>query len=208
MPDIVEDRIRAIVTELVESSPAPIPISALDQRIQIKRSTRLPRSGPVLMVAVAVLVLMAGLVGALIGRNLAPTAGGPTTSIPSDGPFAPVELANSHPAKRILDAGVSNSETFATAASEQDLSYVCATGGGPTTWEMCLVAANGVLAIVPFNGSPGLTAVVSGGYLPHPTSVSMSDGPLGIPNTGPGARVAIEYQGETIGETTAPWTSP
>ncbi len=160
------------------------------------------------MVGVAVLVLIAGLLGALIGRNLAPTAGGPMTSIPSGGPFAPVELADSHPAKRLLDAGASNSETFATAASEQDLSYVCATGGGPTTWEICLVAADDVLAVVPFNGLPGLSAVLSGGYLTQPISVSMSDGPLGIPNTGPGARVAIEYQDETIGETTAPWTSP
>lgn len=79
MSDHVDREIRATVVELVESSPPPHPA----HRVLSPARSRSPltlRSGLVRMGAVSVAVLLVGLAGAWIGRNLAPD--GAADSVP------------------------------------------------------------------------------------------------------------------------------
>lgn len=79
MSDHVDREIRATVVELVESSPPPHPAHRVFSPAR-SRSPLTLRSGLVRMGAVSVAVLLVGLAGAWIGRNLAPD--GAADSVP------------------------------------------------------------------------------------------------------------------------------
>jgi len=79
MSDHVDREIRSTVVELVESSPPPHPAHDV-LRSTRSRSPLTLRSGLVRMGAVAMAVLVVGLAGAWIGRNLVPD--GPAESVP------------------------------------------------------------------------------------------------------------------------------
>ena len=101
-------------------------------------------------------------------------------------------------------------DAFAAAAQAKDLSFTCAAGGGLVEWELCLVAADGVLAVVPFNSEPGLVARVSQPRLSRDVLVPLDTNQLvGIQYTGLQATLDIEYLGETIvGRMSAPPPQP
>lgn len=79
MSDHVDREIRSAVVELVETSPPPHPAHRV-LRSARPRSPLTLRSGLVRMGAVAAAVLVVGLAGAWIGRNLVPD--GPAESVP------------------------------------------------------------------------------------------------------------------------------
>jgi hypothetical protein len=216
MVDRLDREIRSMVVELIETSPAPHPAH------EALRSTSRPaaplslRSGLVRMLAVAVVVLVVGLAGVWIGRNLVPAdmaAERPGVERAEPGltgaPQDLTELDGSHPAVRLLAQGATDRESFAEAASEQELQFVCAAGGEDPSWELCLVAHKDVLAVVPFESVGGLVARVTDAHLIQDVLVPLdTDEPVGIQNTGPLASVDIEYFGETVvGSMSAPWSS-
>jgi len=125
-------------------------------------------------------------------------------------PDGAIALDPTHPAMRLLAEGAADYETFSAAASEQGLKFSCAAGGeSPESpaWELCLVADNGVLAVVPFNAVEGLTAKVSDAHLTRDIVVPIdTNRPFGVLDTGPQATVTIEYFGkEVVGDMSAPW---
>lgn len=122
-----------------------------------------------------------------------------------------VDLTDTNPAIRILAQGGTSREAFAEAADAQGLSFTCAAGGAPPglgfdQWELCLVAADGVLAVVPFDGEPGLVARIRQQDLSGDVLVPLdSNQPVGIRYTQPpAAGVDIEYFGEAVGSMSAP----
>lgn len=213
MVDRLDREIRSIVVELIETSPAPHPAhEALRSEWRPAAPLRLG-SGLVRMLAVAVVVLVVGLAGVWIGRNLAPAdiaterpgleqGESGLTGAPED----LIELDGSHPAVRLLAQGATDRKSFAEAASEQALQFVCASGGKDPSWELCLVAHEDVLAVVPFDSAEGLVARVSDPDLIRDVLVPLVTAePVGIRNTGPRASIDIEYSGETVvGSMSAP----
>jgi hypothetical protein len=125
-------------------------------------------------------------------------------------PDGTIELDPTHPAMRLLSQGAAGYDAFSATALEQGFEFICTAGGGPPAWKLCLVADNGVLAVVPFNGAEGLTATVSDAHLTHDVVVRMdTNTPVGILDTGPQATVTIEYLGEdVVGDMSAPWAPP
>jgi hypothetical protein len=119
-----------------------------------------------------------------------------------------VELDDNHPAVQLLAEGATDYETFAETASERDLQFTCAAGGGWPAYQLCLVAHDGVLAVVPFDGLPGLTARISEPNLAQDVVVPLNrTEPVGVLNTRPNTGVDIEYFGEeTVGGMSAPWS--
>lgn len=118
-----------------------------------------------------------------------------------------VELDATHPAVRLLNEGATEYETFATAASEQDFEFICSSSVGFPSYELCLVAHDGVLAVVPFDGLAGLTARISDPNLARDVVIPLDRiEPVGLVNTRPIAGVAVEYLGEPIGSMSAPWS--
>jgi hypothetical protein len=167
------------------------------------------------MLAMAVVVLAVGLAGVWVGRNLSPvdvTAETPSAEAgETEVRGAPQDLTaldESHPAARLLAEGATDRESFATAASEQELRFVCAAGGEDPSWDLCLVSHEGVLAVVPFESIEGLVARVTDSHLTQDVVVPLdTNQPIGIRNTGPLASVDIEYLGETVvGSMSAPWS--
>lgn len=148
------------------------------------------------LAVVAVVAVPLWLIGGNRGHEVSPAL-----------PDGAIELDPTHPAMRLLAQGATDYETFSAAALEQGLKFTCAAGGGPLAWELCLVADNGVLAVVPFNGAEGLTATVSDAHLTGDVLVPMdTDRPVGVLDTGPQATVTIEYYGEEVaGDMSAPW---
>lgn len=118
------------------------------------------------------------------------------------------ELVETHPAMRLLAQGATDHESFAEAASAQELQFTCAAGGGFPPWELCLVAADGVLAVVPFEGIEGLVARVQDSHLTTDVVVPLDTSqPVGILNTGPQASVDIEYLSQgVVGEMSTTWS--
>lgn len=215
MIDHLNREIRSIVVELIEASPAPHPAH---KALRIKSRPAAPltlRSGLVRMLAMAVVVLIVGLAGVWIGRSLVPAdiaAESPTVERGETeligAPEDLTELDESHPAMRLLTQGATDRESFATAASEQELQFVCAAGGEGPSWELCLVAHDGVLAVVPFGSVDGLVARLTDAHLTQDVLVPLdTDRAIGILHTGPQASVDIEYLGETVvGSMSAPWS--
>lgn len=122
-------------------------------------------------------------------------------------PDGATTLDQTHLAMRLLAQGATGYESFSEATSDQGLEdFACASGGGPPSWELCLVADSGVLAVVPFNGVEGLTATVSDANLAYDVVVPIdTNQPVGVLDTGPQATVTVEYFGEWVGEMSAPW---
>lgn len=80
MSDRLDREIRSMVVELVESSPAPHPAQAALQSVSRVPGPVTWRSGLVRASAVAVAVLLVGLAGAWIGRNVFPSQ--PAADVP------------------------------------------------------------------------------------------------------------------------------
>jgi hypothetical protein len=134
--------------------------------------------------------------------------GGSRDIVVSSGlPDGATTLDQTHPAMRLLTRGATDYESFSESASDQGLEdFACASGGGPPSWELCLVADSGVLAVVPFYGVDGLTATLSDSNLTHDVVVPIdTNKPVGVMDTGPQATVTVEYLGEWVGEMSAPW---
>lgn len=215
MIDRLDREIRSMVVELIEAAPAPHPAHKALRSMSRPVAPLSLRSGLVRMLTGAVVVLVVGLAGVWIGQNLVPAdtdAGSPVveggetklTGAPQD----LTELDESHPVILLLAQGATDRESFAEAASEQQLQFVCAAGGEDPLWELCLVAHDGVLAVVPFESSEGLVARVTDPDLTQDVLVPLdTDRPVGIRNTGPLASVAIEDLGGTVvGAMSAPWS--
>lgn len=118
-----------------------------------------------------------------------------------------VELDASHPVNQILTEGADDIESFAQAADERGLHFVCGGGeGGSPSHSLCLVGTDGTLIVVPFGDEPGLTARVSDGNLVEDVVVPLDrTEPIGVANLGPtGPDVQVEYFGEVIGATSRP----
>lgn len=117
-----------------------------------------------------------------------------------------VELDDSHAAMAILSQGATGLDAFAGAANDQGLSFVCGSSEGFPSWELCIVADDGVLAVVPFNSPPGLTARLTDPNLIQEVIVPLDRSqPVGITNLSrTGQVVAIEYRGQPIGELSGP----
>lgn len=73
MSEHLDQKIRSTVVELIESSPPPHPASEALRPLSRRMRPRTLSSGLVRMGAVALAVLLVGLAGAWIGRNLAPS---------------------------------------------------------------------------------------------------------------------------------------
>jgi hypothetical protein len=118
-----------------------------------------------------------------------------------------VELEDTHPAVRLLAEGATDHDTFVAAASEQGIEFTCTAVEGFPSYELCLVAHEGVLAIVPFDGLTGLAARISDSNLVQDVVVPLdTTEPLGVLNTRPGTSVEIEYFGDPMGGVSAPWS--
>lgn len=117
-----------------------------------------------------------------------------------------VELDDSHAAMAILSQGATGFDAFTRVATDQGLSFVCGGSEGFPSWELCLVADDGVLAVVPFNSPPGLTARLSDPNLTQEIIVPLDRSqPVGITNLSRiGQVAAIEYRGQPIGELSGP----
>lgn len=114
-------------------------------------------------------------------------------------------LAESHPASRLIAGGATSMDAFSDAAHAQGLDFVCASGGQFPSWELCLVAADGVLAVVPFDSAQGLAAKISDPALTREVIVPLDTSiASGVRTIGPTA-VDIEYYGARIGGMSAPW---
>lgn len=119
------------------------------------------------------------------------------------------ELTDTHPAVRLLAEGATTREAFAEAALAEDLrDFSCASGGGFAEfdlWELCLVLADGLLAVVPFDGEPGLVVRIVHPSLTRDVVVPLDgDRPVGVRYPGSGARAEIEYLGLTVGGMSVP----
>lgn len=136
------------------------------------------------------------------------SARGTDLSVALDG--APQDLAQipeSHPALGLVEQGLTDQASMGAAAIDQEIpNFSCARGGGFPGWELCLVYADGILAVVPFGGEPGLAARVRDPNLSRDVLVPL-DGfePVGIANTGLRPTVIVEYLGEDVGSTSATW---
>lgn len=163
-----------------------------------------PRSSWRIVLAVALMVVVVVAVPLWL-------FGGSRDIVVSSGlPDGATTLDQTHPAMRLLTRGATDYKSFSEAALSQGLEdFACANGGGPPappSWELCLVADSGVLAVVPFNGAEGLTARVSDANLAHDVVVPIdTNQPVGVLDTGPQATVTVEYFGEWVGEMSAPW---
>jgi len=115
------------------------------------------------------------------------------------------EVTSEHAAMMVLADGAVDYNAFSTAASERGLDSVCGAGGGPAPWQLCLVADNEVLAVVPFDGIDGLVARLTDPGLSEDVLIPLdTNEPVGVLHAGPGASVAIEYDGEAFGELSTP----
>jgi hypothetical protein len=116
------------------------------------------------------------------------------------------EVTADHAAMRVLADGADDYNAFSAAASERGLDFVCGAGGGPAPWELCLVADNDVLAIVPFDGIDGLVARLSDPGPSEDVVISLDiDQPVGVLHTGAGSSsVDIEYNGQAVGALSTP----
>lgn len=131
-------------------------------------------------------------------------------SVAIDG--APEDLAQipeSHPAVELVDQGLNDQASMAAAATDQEIpNFSCARGGGLPGWELCLIYAEGILAVVPFDGEPGLAARVRDPNLRRDVLVPLhGTEPVGIANTGLHPTVIVEYLGEYVGSTSATWST-
>jgi hypothetical protein len=116
-----------------------------------------------------------------------------------------VEITDSHPINQLLAEGLTSRNAFADAARADGLDVNCAAGGGSAEWELCLVAFDGALAVVPFNSEPGLVVRIGHPGLSGEVLVPLDTHlPVGIRYAGSQATVEIEYFGERIGAMSAP----
>ena len=104
-----------------------------------------------------------------------------------------------HPAVD-LTAHVSSAKEFAAAAEERGLRFMCAEGGGRRPWQMCMLAADGIVAVVPFGDSDELEVRLTSSS--HDRVLVPLD-PVDIYGvshvTGP-IRLDVEHAGRVIGQ--------
>lgn len=118
-----------------------------------------------------------------------------------------VALEASNPVNQILFEGATDMDSFADAAEERGLQFVCGGGGGGTPSHMlCLVGLDGTLIVVPFGDEPGLTVRISDPDLAEDVVVPLDrTEPVGVTNvTGGGVPVQVEYFGDEIGSLSRP----
>jgi hypothetical protein len=115
------------------------------------------------------------------------------------------ELTSDHAAMRVLAEGATDYDTFSAAVLDQELDFVCGAGGGPAPWQLCLVADDGVLAVVPFDGVDGLVARLKAPAFSEDVLIPLdTDQPAGVLHAGPGGSVDIEDRGEVVGGLSMP----
>jgi hypothetical protein len=111
-----------------------------------------------------------------------------------------VAIPDSHPALRLIADGATAIEEFTEAATRDKLRFICASGGVFLTWELCLVAADGVLAVVPFENYAGLVATITAPGLSGEVRILLDiERPVGVRSSLAGAIVEIDYLGQYMG---------
>jgi|GEM_PF-2112837 len=116
----------------------------------------------------------------------------------SDGDL--VQVPDDHPAALTL-ATASTYEEFSQAALEEDLRFVCAE---TETWQVCVLSADGILAVVPFDVPSGLTGTVESGSLDEAVSLPLDQGPVGIAGVDLSPTLTLEMDGEAVGSISGP----
>lgn len=128
------------------------------------------------MASVAALVLVVGLSAVWLSRPDDPTVGGSAPTPPSAP--APSPIPPTHPAAQILAEGAGDAASFSANAQEREVRFLCASGGMS---QLCLVYADGLLAVVPLSSGPGFTAEIRGSVVDEPATVPLDQGTLAIP---------------------------
>jgi hypothetical protein len=156
------------------------------------------------MAAVAVVVLVVGLgavwLGGPDGRRV---GGGAATDQTVSGA---VELPDGHPAVELLARGADDVTTFSELARQKGLAFQCVSGGMA---QVCLVYADGLVAVVPFAAGPGFTVTVGGSAVAEEVAVPLDEGALAVP--GPGGRftaVIRDATGDQVASTRGGLSEP
>lgn len=187
-PDRERKRIwDALAAELETGGRSPGPIDGGDGRDGVGRSVG---GGVWRMAAAATLVLVVGAgAGWLASGNDAPGDGEGPAAVDD---AAAVPLPDTHPAARILAEGADDTSSFSERARPLDLPFHCSAGGMS---QLCLLYADGMVAVVPLAGGPGFTATISGAAVHEDATVALDDGPVALP--GPGGRVTAVVRDST-----------
>lgn len=108
-----------------------------------------------------------------------------------------VDIPADHPASLVLEDAASFAE-FSEVSREQGLEFACVSGGADK-WEICLVAGNDLLAVVPFVVPSDLIGTVVSGDLENPVSFPLDSGIVGVSGIGRGVSLLLELDGQEIG---------
>ena len=133
------------------------------------------------MATAAVAVLLLGLGAVWLGGGEGLVGGGGPETDQTVG--AVVQLPQSHPAAGLIARGVPDAATFADLARQEGLTFQCLASDMA---QICLVYADGLLAVLPLVAGPGFTMTLSGNVVDQEVAVPLDEGGLAIP--GPGGR--------------------
>jgi hypothetical protein len=111
-----------------------------------------------------------------------------------------VQIPEEHPAALTL-ATAPTYEEFANVALAEDLRFVCAAS---STWQVCLLPADDLLAVVPFDVPPGLIGTVESGSLEEAVSFPLDQGAIGIAGVELSPTLTLELDGEVVGSVSGP----
>lgn len=107
-----------------------------------------------------------------------------------------IALPNSHPAVLLLNDEPSYQQ-FVDGATERDLEFLCAQSG----WRLCLVQAEGVLAVIPFdNPASAAIRIESDGLATGELTIPIgSNDSFGLRSSGGEVTVVLEINGREAG---------
>jgi len=100
-------------------------------------------------------VRSAGVLVLLVSFVLAACTAGP------ESPEGAVAVPIGHPATELM-ARAANLDEFSAAAQLANLAFVCGKGAVPRPWEVCMLSADGVVAVVGFGDTTGIVVRVTG----------------------------------------------
>lgn len=136
----------------------------------------------------------AGLVVVLAAAVVIPSCSQPQSDGVENSIGSPVSLPESHPAAELLNQGARYPE-FSAAAQSVGSGIVCSRAA----WALCLVRANGVLAVVPLGAEVGTVASVDGDGWAEPVLVPMDGDVVALASGDEEIRVVLELGGATVG---------